>query len=429
MRKRITTRITTMAALVAMAGAFALPASQAAAEVSFKGKTITLYITSGSGGSVDLYSRLGARHVGNHLPGNPTVIAKNKAGAGGIVGANYIWEQGAKDGTELGQSLNSIPFSPLFYGQKKSRAAFDPVKFNWIGSPAKFVAVSIAWHTSKIKKWQDLRKHEMIVGSAGRGSTSTIDGLVMNALMGFNFKVIFGYPSGSDIDLAMIRGETEGRATTAWAGITSRYPQWLEKKQVSLLYQMGLEKYPGVPAEVPLIIDSVEDPKKKAALKIKMAAYDVGYPIYTSPAAPKDVVATLRSAYAAAYRDPKLLAEAKKAHVDIMPISGEKIAAIIADSYSAPEEIQSMLRAAINGPSKMEQAKTVKVATTLTGLPKKGKAVAFTNGGKAHTARLGKKTKITVGGKPAKAGALKAGMNCTVDYYGDGGQAKSVACK
>lgn len=424
MRKRTSSSLAALAA-----GVLVLSAQGAAAEVSYKGKTVTLFITSGTGGSVDLLSRLGARHLADHLPGNPTVVAKNKGGAGGIVGANYIYDQAPKDGTELGSSLNSIPFAPLFYGQKKSRASFDPNKFNWIASPVKFVAVSIAWHTSPVKKWQDLRTHEMIVGSSGRGSSGTIDGQILNALMGFKYKIIIGYPSGSDTDLAMIRGEIEGRVTTAWAGITSRYPQWLKDKSVTLLYQMGLEKYPGVPSEVPLLIDAVENPKNKAALKLKMAAYDVGYPIYAPPGTPADVVAVLRKSYMATFNDPKLRAEAKKARVDIAPIPGEKVAAIIADSYAAPAEVQQLLRDAINAPQKFAKAKTTKVSTSLTGVKKKGKVIAFEAKGKAQTARIGKKTKITVAGKKAKGSALKAGMACDVDYFGDGGQAKSVSCK
>lgn len=431
MRNRISTLMVLGASVLALGAGFALAlaAPDARAETSYAGKTVSLIITSGSGGSVDLYARLGARHLGKHLPGKPSVLAKNKGGAGGIVGANYVYDQAPKDGTEIGTSLNSIPFAPLLYGQKKSKASFDPNKFNWIASPVKFVAISIAWHTSKVKKWQDLRQHEMIVGSSGAGSSGTIDGLLLNALMGFKYKTIIGYPSGSDTDLAMIRGEIEGRVTTAWAGITSRYPDWLKDKKVSLLYQMGLEKYPGVPAEVPLLIDQVEDPKAKAALTLKMAAYEVGYPIYAPPGTPADAVATLRKAYMATFADPQLLAEANKARVDIAPLTGEKVAKIIADAYAAPEDVKQLLRTAINAPRTLEKVKTVKVATTLKALTGKGRAVAFDAKGKAHTAKLAKKTKITVAGQAAKAADLKPGMACMVDYYGDGGQARSIACK
>ncbi|MFM1814937.1 MAG: hypothetical protein RLZ98_1632 [Pseudomonadota bacterium] len=416
---------------LAMAAGLAtsLAAAPVMAEDFYKGKTISIIITSGTGGSVDLYGRLGARYLSKHLPGNPSVIAQNKGGAGGLVGANYVYDQAPKDGTVLGSSLNSIPFAPLFYG-KKTKATFDPVKFNWIASPAPFIAVALAWHTSKIKKWQDLREHQMIVGSAGRGSTSTVDGLVMNALMGFKYKVIFGYPGGGDIDLAMIRGETEGRATTAWAGVTSRNPQWLKDKQVTILYQMGLEKYHSVPAEVPLIIDHVEDPKKKAALKLKMAAYDIGYPVYAPPGVPGERVALLRKAYAAAYADPGLLADAKRAGVDFAPMTGEKVEALLREVYAAPDDIKEMLQRAIDSDSgSLDEVKTSKATSTIKGFQKKGRTIVFDAGGKQATARIGKQTKITVAGNKSKREDLKEGMACEFDYFGDGGQARSISCK
>jgi tripartite-type tricarboxylate transporter receptor subunit TctC len=412
---------------LAAGAALVLGTGAATAADYYKGKKVTVFITSGSGGSVDLLGRLGARHLGRNLPGKPTVLAKNKTGAGGLVGANYIYNQAPKDGTEVGSSLNSIPFAPLFYG-KKSRATFDPNKFNWIASPVKFVAVSIAWHTSKIKKWQDLRKHTTVVGSSGMGSSSTVDGFVMNNLMGFKYKVIIGYPSGSDIDLAMVRGETEGRVTTAWAGLTSRHPDWLTKNKVTLLYQMGLERYPSVPASVPLIIDHVEDPMKKAALKLKMAAYDIGYPIYAPPGTPADIVAMLRKGYADTYADPKLLAEAKKARVDIAPLTGDQVAKIVADAYAAPQNVQELLRSAIRPPGKLDKAKTVRIAGVIKAVKKKGRLEVSAGAGTAKM-RVGKKTKIKIAGKKAKRSALKAGMMCDIDYFGEGGQAKNISCK
>jgi tripartite-type tricarboxylate transporter receptor subunit TctC len=336
---------------VSVAVAFALGgAATAAAEVSFKGKTISVYITSGSGGSVDLMARLGIRHVGRHIPGNPTVLAKNKPGAGGILGGNYVYSVAVKDGTELGTALNTVPFEPLFFGEK-SKAKYDPRKFEWLGSPAKFIAVAIAWHTSKIKKWQDLLETEMVVGSSGMGSSSTIDAFVMRNLLGFKYKVILGYPSGSDIDLAMIRGETDGRATTAWAGVTSRYPGWITDKQINILYQTGLSKHPTVPKDVPLILDEVKaDPKTMAALKIKMASYEIGYPVFAPPGTPKEIVTALAKAHMDTYRDKAYLAEAEKSRVEVDPLSGEQVAAIINDAFAAPPDVIKLLQDAAVAP-------------------------------------------------------------------------------
>jgi tripartite-type tricarboxylate transporter receptor subunit TctC len=415
-------------AVALLSGICALAPAQAA-EPFYKGKTVTLYVTSGTGGSVDLMARLGARHLGKHIPGNPTVIVKNKPGAGGVVGANFLFSQARKDGTELGSALMTVPFEPLFYG-KRSVAKFDPLKFNYLGSPVKFIAVAVSWHTSPVKKWQDLLERELIVGSSGMGSSSTVDAFVMRSILGFKYKLILGYPSGSDIDLAMIRGETNGRATTAWAGITSRHPDWLTKKKVNLLYQMGLEKHPSVPSTVPLLINHVKDAEKLKVLKLKMAAYETGYPLFAPPGVPAKRVALLRKAYADTFKDPAFLKDAKRSRVEIGPITGKKVAAILKEAYGAPADIKAKLQAASVPPSqKPAKAKTVKINSKITKITKKGRGIAFMNGGKAANASLGKKTKISVGGKKAKRGALKAGMACDIEYFGEKGQAKTVKCK
>jgi tripartite-type tricarboxylate transporter receptor subunit TctC len=396
----------------------------------YKGKRINHCITSGSGGSVDLMNRLGARHVGRHIPGNPRVVAKNKTGAGGIFGANYMYTQARKDGTETCGSLMSVPMAPLFYGKtgRGKNVKFDPTKFNWIGAPARFVAVAQAWHTSKVKTWKDLLTTELIVGSSGLGSSSTVDAVFSKNLLGFKYRVIIGYPSGGDIDLAMVRGETQGRATNAWAGITSRHPDWLRDKKIRILYQQGLKPDPAVPASVPLLIDQITDPDKKALLKLKMAQFELGYPVYAPPGVPKDRVAILRKAYAATYKDPKYLAEAKKARVLVGPITGEKLTELVQEIYSAPEALKVQLRAFLK-PGKLERAKTIKVSSAITGLKKKGKVIVFMAEGKTAHAKIGRKTKISIGGKKVKHTSLKTGLNCDIVYYGEMSQAKTIKCK
>lgn len=417
-------------ALGLVAGALAPDAAAQAAKPFYQGKRITHYITSGSGGSVDLMNRLGARHVGRHIPGNPRVLAKNKTGAGGIVGANYMYIQAPKDGTETMGSLMSVPMAPMFYGNKGrgKNVRFDPTKFNWIGAPARFVAVAEAWHTSKVKKWQDLLKYELIVGSSGMGSSSTVDAIFLKNLLGFKYRVIIGYPGGGDIDLAMVRGETQGRATNSWAGITSRHPDWLRDKKIIILYQQGLKPDPAVPASVPLLLDQISDPDKKALLKLKMAQYELGYPVYTAPGVPKDRVAILRKAYAAAYKDPKYLAEAKKARVIVGPISGEKLTKLVQDIYSAPPKLVAELRANLKPGAKLARAKPTKVKSQVIALKKKGKLVVFKDGGKTAQAKVGRRTKIYIGKKKVKRKALKAGMTCDIAYF-KGGLAKTIKCK
>ena len=160
-----------------------------------------------------------------------------------------------------------------------------------------------------------------------------------------------------------------------------------------------------------------------------MAAFEIGYPVFAPPGVPEDRVAILRKAHADTYQDPGYLADAKKAKVEVGPISGEKVAAILEEAYGAPDAIKERLVEASQPPGKIEKAKTVKVSAAITAITKKGRLLAFDAGGKTSHANLAKKTKVTVGGKKAKGSDLKVGMTCDIDYYGDMGQAKSVSCK
>ena len=180
---------TAASAFLALLSAGAVcPASADEADF-YRGKNLSMIVTSGSGGSVDLMARLTSRHLAKHIAHNPTVIIKYMTGGGGIVGGNHLYLNAPKDGTEIGAMLMTVPFEPLFFGEK-SHSKFDPRHFNWLGSPAKFESVALSWHTSPVKKAEDLRTHELIVGSAGAGSNSTIDAILMRNLLGFKYKVI-----------------------------------------------------------------------------------------------------------------------------------------------------------------------------------------------------------------------------------------------
>jgi tripartite-type tricarboxylate transporter receptor subunit TctC len=332
-----------------------------AAEDFYKGKRVTLYISSGTGGTVDLMNRLGASHLGKHLPGNPNVIAKNMNGAGGLVGMNYVYNRAPKDGTAIGGSLMSVAFAPLYYGNTGpgKNVKFDPTKFNWIASPVRFVNVAVAWHTSKVKTWKDLYTHELIVGASGIASSATVDAIFLKNLLGFKYKIILGYKSGGDTDLAILRGEIEGRATP-WSALTNRHPEWLTKKMVSVLYQQGLEHDSTVPKSVPLLLDLVDDPHKKELLKLAMAKFDMGYPVYAPPGVPKERVAVLRKAFWDTYKDPSYLADAKKGRLLIGPIKPERLTEIIKDSFAAPEPIKAELRRLVVPQGKLERVKRKK---------------------------------------------------------------------
>jgi tripartite-type tricarboxylate transporter receptor subunit TctC len=418
----------------ALAGLALLCASNASSALTaetdfYRGKVLSVIVTSGSGGSVDLMARLTIRHLGKHIPGNPSVIIKYMTGGGGIVGGNYLFHNAPKDGTEIGAMLMTVPFEPLFFGDK-SHSKFDPLKFQWLGSPAKFESVALSWHTSPVKKAEDLRTHELIVGSAGIGSNSTNDAIVMRNLLGFKYKVILGYPGG-DIDLAMMRGETSGRAGTSWNALVTRYPDWVAEKKINILYQMGTEKNPAIPADVPLIMEFAKTPEERAVLELKFAAYDLGYPVFAPPGTPPERVEILRKALADTYADPAFVADAKKARVDIYPVTGQRLHAVLEKAYSAPAAVRERLAHVSVPGNELESAKSIKVTGRIEEISDSegGPMVKFESGGKASQALVASQTKISINDQDGKLPDLKAGMSCDIIYFGDKGQATSVVCK
>ncbi len=290
-----------------------------------------------------------ARNLGRHIPGNPAVIVKNMVGSGGVQLFNYIYSVGAKDGTEFG-SLVQFPFEHLF-GVAGPRATYDAAKFRWLGAPVRFAAVAIAWNASTpVRKAEDLLTQELLVGASTALSNSATDAFVVNNILGFKYRVVTGYPGGGDIDLAMIRGETHGRAQATWPAIMQRNPEWLTDGKISVLYQMGLEKSPDIPASVPLILDFAKTTQDRQVLELKFATYAMGYPIFAAPEIPADRLAAVRKAIAAALADPDTRAEAAKLRIDIEPVSGESIEEIIRKASASPPAIVTRLLEASKAP-------------------------------------------------------------------------------
>jgi tripartite-type tricarboxylate transporter receptor subunit TctC len=393
----------------------------------YKGKTVTLYVGSGTGGSLDQYARLVARHLGRAIPGQPTIVAKNMPGAGGIAVGNYIYRVGPKDGTAIGTVAQSVPFEPLF-GGKDSKAEFDSRKLQWIGSPVKFSAVAVAWYTAAVKTAQDLLTHELVVGSSGIASASTNDAYVLRNLLGFKYRVILGYPSGADIDLAMERGETQGRANIAWEGLKNRNADWLREKKIVLLYQEGLKRHPEL-ADVPLVLDFARSDEDRKILELKFSSYELGYPYMAAPETPTARIAALQAAFRSALADSDLKSEAVKQRLDVAPVDGAEIARILETAYGAPPAVIRRYEELSQPPSQFETAKPVTVTAPLTAVESDGRRISFDDNGKPSRAVVASQTQITVGGAKSPASSLKAGMMCAVTYFGDRGQAKAIACE
>jgi len=337
-------------ALTCAALAFAPPVAKADDADFYRGKTLTLLIGSGVGGGLDQVARAVARHLGKHVPGNPTVVPKNMVGAGGLQVLNFVNSAVSKDGTTIGVVLPALVFEPLLTG-KMAGEGFDPRRLRWLGGPARYASVTIAWNpATPVRKAADLLTHELVVGAASVVSNSATDGYVMRNILGFKYRTVSGYPSGADLDLAMMRGETQGRANIAWYGIKTRNSEWLSEGKISLLYQMGLKKHPDIPTEVPLSLDLTKSAADRQVLELKFSAYDVGYAFMAPPETPTERVSTLRAALAATFADPAYRADAIREKLELDPVSGEEVETIIRNAYGAPPEIIARLIEAAKAP-------------------------------------------------------------------------------
>lgn len=403
-------------------------ASAQSGNVSFAGKVVTVAIGSGTGGSHDQFGRLVARHIGRYLPGQPNVIAKNYPGAGGMTLANILWTQAPRDATTFGIVGRTIFLEPLING-KKAKGHFDPLKFSWIGSTDSIVGVAIAWHTSPVKTWHDLLDHELIVGAAGAASGTATDAYVLRNLIGFKYKVIMGYPSGGDVDLAMERGEIQGRANVSWAGLKSRGLENVKNGNIRLLYQLGLKRHPDLP-DVPLVLDFARNDRERQILTLNFGINEIGYDFLAPPGIPAAPLTALRAAFKKTTEDATFRSDAAKERLDVNYVPPERIEAILKQMYDAPPALIADWLKVSQPTVPDEEAKALTVRTTLTAVLKGGKGIAFEDKGARREARINRhETRITVGGTKAEAAALHQGLACEITYYGDKGTASRIACQ
>jgi len=308
--------------------------AQAPAEF-YRGKTIDVYIGTSVGGGYDAYARMLSRHIGKYIPGNPTVVPKNMEGGGGMRLANFLYNAAAKDGLIFGTFNRGTGFDPLFGNRS---AQFEATKFNWLGSTNNEVSVCVAWHTHGIAKYEDVLNRELVVGASGPAADTFQFPKIANAVLGTKFKIITGYPGGNDIDLAMERGEVQGRCGWSWTSVKATHPTWLPQKKINILFQMGLDKHPDLP-ETPLIMDLARNDEERAIFKLIFGRQVMAWPFATPPAVPAERVAMLRKAFADTLRDKDFLADAGKGNFEVRPVAGETVQALVQDIYATPPAI------------------------------------------------------------------------------------------
>lgn len=301
------------------------------------GKTVTVAVGTSAGGSYDAYARLLARHLGNHLPGNPQVTPRNMPGGGGLVLANHLYNVAPRDGTFIGALHRGVPFEPLI-GSTKEQVKFDPLRLNWIGNMNVETGVAMVWHTAPHQTAQDLFDKELIVGGAGPAGDFEITANVLRNLLGMKFRIISGYPGSNEATLALEQGEIQGLADYAWGSIRGQRAAWLKDNKIRLLLQIGLQKDPELP-DLPLVLDLAKDPEQREALELVFASKTIGRPFTLPQDIAADRLAALRAGFMAAVKDPKLLAEAQKMRLDIQPTTGEAVEAVLRKAFAAPPAV------------------------------------------------------------------------------------------
>lgn len=311
----------------------------------YRGRTVTLMVGYSTGGGYDTYARIVARHMGRHIPGNPTIVVQNAPGAGSMRAANTIFNVAPKDGSAFGMFGRGIALEPLI---GTSPAQFEATKFTWLGSGADEAAVVVIRSEAGIKTWNDMVSKPFTVGGEGTGSDPDVYALMLKNVFGAKLKLVSGYPGTTEMALAIERGEVDGRASWSWSSLKSLKPDWLTQNKVVTPIQLNLAKSPDLP-KTPLIGDYATSERQRQIMKLVLSRQTMGRPFVAPPGIPADRAAALRAAFDETMRDPEFLAEAKARGQEVNPVSGAAIDQLLAELYATPKDVTEETKRAISG--------------------------------------------------------------------------------
>jgi tripartite-type tricarboxylate transporter receptor subunit TctC len=320
-----------------------LVAWPALAQPFYEGKTITVVTSTGVGGTYDVTARLIARHMPRFIPGRPGMVVQNMPGGGNVLATNFMYGIAPKDGTTIATVHNAMPVHQVLDGQG---VRFDASKFEWLGSTAPENEVILVWHTTGIRTFDELKSREVILGGTGAGSGIVIIPRLMNALLGTKFKIVTGYKSSEDVNIALQRGEVEARAFSL-SSIMAQRSDWLRDKKIAILAQVGAKRAHEIPS-VPLVTELAATGEHREIFRLISSAQGLGRPYLTPPGVPAERLAILRKAFAATLADKAFLADAEKLQLDIDAISADDVTRLVRDTVSTPAAIVARARAAID---------------------------------------------------------------------------------
>jgi tripartite-type tricarboxylate transporter receptor subunit TctC len=334
------------AGLIPLAVALTLAAAPASAADYYAGKSIDLMIGAPPGGGYDIYARALARHYGRHIPGQPSIVAKNMPGAGSARAAGFISTVAPKDGTAVAAIMPGAVMGPLL--DEKAEALFDPTKVLYLGTSNSGTRVCVSRKDSKIKTFDDALTQKAAFGGVSTNDSTREYGYMHKKTAGAQYDVVSGYSGTAEIALAMERGEIDGACGWDWSSFKSQRPDWLRDNKVNVLLQVGLEPNAELTRMgVPSVFNYVKDEENRKVVELIVSQQVFQRSYIAPPGLPAEQLLTLRTAFDATMRDRQFLDDAEKIRIDISPLPGAKVQELVQSLYAMPKDVVGRARQAI----------------------------------------------------------------------------------
>jgi len=333
------TRALGCAVAMAVLGLFA---AAALADDFYTGKTLKIVVGSAAGGGYDGAARIASRHMAAFLPGNPRIVVQNMPGASGVKATNYLYSIAEKDGTVTAVFNSAMPYYEAL-GQLGIQ--FKSRELSWIGAMTQVANVVVVWHTTGIQTLDEVKSREIVMGALTDGGTMGGYPMLLNYALKTKFKVVPGYNSGTEVNLAMERGEVQGRGSNPWSSWKSTHMDWIQEKKIVPLVQIGLKKDTDLP-DVPLLVDLAQNEEQRELFAFVSAPTGMERPFAAPPGIPKERLAELRSAFDRMVKSEAFLEDARKTNTDIDPLSGPELEKVVGTLMSTPANVLQQVRVA-----------------------------------------------------------------------------------
>lgn len=338
---------TALGVAAGMFGAASAISPVAVAQDGFlKGKQVSLVVGSPPGGGYDAYARTVGQFIGTHLPGNPTIVIRNMPGSGSQQMMNWLYNVAPKDGTAIGAPQNGTAFEPMFHilSQGGKTAKFDGTRFNWIGSAAQDIIGTVVWHTSQVKSVKDLQDKGEIFGSTGPNTDNGMIAVILNNLFKAKIKIVSGHQGSNSLMMALERGEVFGVAGMPYSSLSAQWDEWIRSGKLRFLVQVGMEKHPKM-KDVPFAFDLLSSKEDRDVLELLIAKLKMSRPYMLPPGVDADRITAWRRSFDALMADKTFLAAAEKRRLEITPVKGEEVQAMVEKLYKTPEPLVVKARA------------------------------------------------------------------------------------